>query len=274
MLKYNFLKSWRPMQGNNTPGNVPPGNLIQRLDPRTKLALLLISFVMVLLPQGPAVVALGSAAVLLHLTLARAWPNLKPVRWLFLPLALFSLGIWSWMAQGPSHLFWRVSRESVAFATANFLKLATMMVAGLILLATTPVAELFAGLVKLRLPYPGAFAFALALRWVPEIFATVTRVQEAQEARGLVWEQGNFLEKIRRHLPLLVPIFLLTLRRSQTMAWALEARGFQMNPRRTFLLEIRMQPRDWLALGVGAGMLALFITLHLWGWDRIPGLQL
>ncbi len=262
------------MQGNNTAGNGVAGNIIQRLDPRTKLALLAISFVMVLLPQAPAVVGLGSAAVLLHLSLARAWPKLAPVRWLLIPLALFSLGIWSWLAQGPTPLFWRVSRESLAFAAANFLKLATMMVAGLVLLATSRVEELFVGLVKLRLPYPGAFAFALALRWVPEIFATVNRVREAQEARGLVWEQGNFLEKLRRHLPLLVPIFLLTLRRSQTMAWALEARGFQMSPRRTFLREIKMHRRDWLALAVAATLLAGFMVVHLWGWDRIPGLRL
>ena len=248
-------------------------NIIRRLDPRTKLALLLISFVMVLLPQGPAVVALGSAAVLLHLTLARAWPKLAPVRWLLLPLALFSVGVWSWMAQGPSHLFWRVSRESVAFGVANFLKLATMMVAGLILLATTRVEELFAGLVKLRLPYPGAFAFALALRWVPEVFATAMRVKEAQVARGLNWEHGGPLDRLKRHLPLLAPIFLLTLRRSQSMAWALEARGFQMSPRRTYLLETRMAARDWLALAVAGLLLAGFITLHLLHWDRIPGLM-
>lgn len=249
-------------------------NIIRRLDPRTKLALLLLSFAMVLLPQRPELVALAAAAVAVHLTLARAWPALKPVRWLFIPLALFSLGVWSWMAQGPSHLFWRVSRESLAFGTANFLKLATMMAAGLILLATTPAEELFVGLVKLRLPYAGAFAFALALRWVPEIFATVNRVKEAQEARGLAWEQGSLWERLRRHLPLLVPIFLLTLRRSQTMAWALEARGFQMSPRRTFLLEIQMRPRDWLALATAAALLIPFLVLHIWGWDQIAGLKL
>jgi energy-coupling factor transport system permease protein len=261
------------MQGNNTSRAVER-QIIRALDPRTKLALLLMSFVMVLLPQRPAVVALASAVVLLHLTLARAWPALKPVRWLLLLLALFSLGVWSWMAQGPSHLFWRVSRESLAFGVANFLKLATMMAAGLALLATTPVEELFVGLVKLRLPYAGAFAFVLALRWVPEIFATVTRVREAQEARGLAWEQGHVLTRLQRHLPLLVPIFLLTLRRSQTMAWVLEARGFQMSPRRSFLLEIRMRPRDWLVLTGAAALLAGFMVAHIWGWDQIPGLKL
>jgi len=218
-------------------------------------------------------VALATVVVLGHVTLAKAWRALIPIRWLLVTLALFSLGVWSWMAQGPSLLFWRVSRESLAFGAANFLKLSTMMVAGLTLLATTPAEELFLGLVRLRLPYAGAFAFALALRWVPEVFATAMRVKEAQEARGLSWEGGSPLDRLKRHLPLLAPIFLLTLRRSQCMAWALEARGFQMSPRRTYLLELRMSARDWLALGVAGLILAGFIYMHLLHWDRIPGLR-
>lgn len=262
------------MQANYPATQAAQGNFISRLDPRTKLALLGLSFIMVLLPQRPAIVALATLLVLGHLTLARAWRMLLPMRWLLLALALFSLGVWSWMAQGPTLLFWRVSRESLAFGAANFLKLGTMMVAGLTLLATTPVEELFVGLVKLRLPYPGAFAFALALRWVPEIFATALRVSEAQAARGLTWEGGNLRERFKRHLPLLVPIFLLTLRRSQSMAWALEARGFQRSPRRSYLLEVRMAPRDWLALAVGLFCATFFVILHLGGGDQITGLKL
>jgi energy-coupling factor transport system permease protein len=262
------------MQGNNLSGGPRCPTPVHCLDPRTKLALLGASFVMVLLPQRPEAVALGTLLVLGHLTLARAWGELLRIRWLLLALALFSLGVWSWLAQGPTVLFWRVSRESLAFGAATFLKLAAMMAAGLVLLATTPVEELFLGLVKLRLPYPGAFAFALALRWVPEIFATARRVKEAQEARGLKWEEGGPIRRLKQHLPLLAPIFLLALRRSQAMAWGLEARGFQMSPRRTYLLDIRMGPRDWLALGVGAACLGFFITLHILGWDRIPGLRL
>ena len=58
------------------------------------------------------------------------------------------------------------------------------------------------------------------------------------------------------------------------MAWALEARGFQMSPQRSFLLEIRMQLRDWLALAMGVALLIPFMVLHFWGWDQIPGLRL
>jgi energy-coupling factor transport system permease protein len=154
------------------------------------------------------------------------------------------------------------------------LKLAAMMAAGLTFLAATRVEELFRGLVKLRLPYPVAFAFALALSWAPEIFATAQRVKEAQEVRGLDVQTGSPWTRLKGHLPLLVPIFLLTLRRSQTMAWALESRGFQRSRERTYLLDIRMAPRDWLALAAALAVLALFITLHLMRLDRIPGLIL
>jgi energy-coupling factor transport system permease protein len=260
------------MQGNNLSGAPAPLIWIQRLDPRTKLLLLAISFVMVLLPQSPQVVALATLAVLGHLSLARAWRALVPIRWLLVMLALFTVGIWSVVAHGPTHLFWRISRESLDFGVANFLKLTAMMVAGLTLLATTPAEELFLGLVKFRVPYAGAFAFALALRWVPEIFATAERVKEAQAARGLSWEGGNPLDRLKRHLPLLTPIFLLTLRRSQSMAWALESRGFQMSPQRTYLLETHFSWADGLALGVAAVLLAGFIVLHVLHWDRIPGL--
>jgi energy-coupling factor transport system permease protein len=238
------------------------------------MALLAAVFLAALLPQRPEIVAGATCAVLVQVALARAWCEVYRLRWLLFILALFSVTVWSVLAQGPTPLFWRVSRESLAFGCATFLKLGTMMLAGLVLMATAPVEELFRGLVKLKLPFAAAFAFALALRWVPDIFLTAQRVKEAQEARGLVWEEGGPLTRLKRHLPLLVPIFLLTLRRSQTMAWALESRGFQMRPGRTYLLELRLTSRDWLALGLAGAILGFFISLHLLGLDTIPGLKL
>ncbi len=261
------------MQENNVTGE-KPATFVHRLDPRTKLAWLLAIFVIVLLPERPEVVALGSLLVALQMAGARAWRELIRIRWLLLGLAVFSIGLWSLLARGPTPLIWRISQESLAYGVATFLKLATMMAAGLVLLATTRVEELFLGLVKLRLPYAAAFAFALALRWVPEIFATARRVKEAQAVRGLAPETGPPWTRLKRHLPLLVPIFLLTLRRSQTMAWALESRGFQMGRQRTYLLDLHLAARDWLALALAALVVSGFAALHYLGLDRIPGLVL
>jgi energy-coupling factor transporter transmembrane protein EcfT len=116
------------MQGNNLSGPPAPRTWIHRLDPRTKLLLIAISFIMVLLPRSPYIVGLATLLVLGHITLARSWRALAP-----------------------------------------------MMVAGLTLLSTTPAEELFWGLAKCRLPYPGAFAFAPARRWPPSCWAAASR---------------------------------------------------------------------------------------------------
>ena len=50
----------------------PTGSVVHRLDPRTKLTLLLISFALALLPERPAVAGLAACVVLIHLALARA----------------------------------------------------------------------------------------------------------------------------------------------------------------------------------------------------------
>jgi energy-coupling factor transport system permease protein len=248
--------------------------IIHRLDPRTKLALLIIGFIIVMLPQSPGVVVLAASFILLHAGLARAWVNLSRIKGLLVTLTLFTVTIWSFMAQGPTPLLPGISMESMSFGVSTAIKLSAMMVAGLILLTTTRSEEFFLALVWLRLPYPICFAFALALRWVPEVFDTALRVKEAQQARGLDLESGGLYTRLKRHIPLLVPIFLLTLRRSQTMAWALEARGFQSRPDRTYYLEINFARRDVWALILGLFILSGFMFLHITGVDQIPGLKL
>ena len=47
-----------------------------------------------------------------------------------------------------------------------------------------------------------------------------------------------------------------------------------MQPKRTYLLELQLAPRDWLALALAGAALALFLTLHWLGLDRIPGLEI
>ncbi len=245
-----------------------------RLDPRTKLAVLALSFAAALLPEHPAVAAAALGVILGHAAWAGALGRVYQMRWLLAPLAVCTVAIWGLLAQGPTVLFWRVSMESLAFGLATFLKLAAMLVAGLTFLAATSVEELFLGLVKLKVPYPAAFAFALALRWAPEVLATARRVKQAQEVRGLTLAAAGPWAKLKRYLPLLIPIFLLTLKRSQTVALALEARGFQASPRRTYLLELRFSWRDVAALLLAALACGAFAALHLLHLDRLPGLQL
>ena len=79
--------------------------VVHRLDPRTKLIVLLASFAMALLPERPAVAGLAASLGLVQLALARTGGELIRCRWLLLALALFSVTVWSLLAQGPTPFF-------------------------------------------------------------------------------------------------------------------------------------------------------------------------
>ena len=132
-----------------------------------------------------------------------------------------------------------------------------MIIAGMVFLSTTKIEEISQGLVKLGLPYRGAFAFSTAIRLVPLIVATSTTIAQAQKSRGLDLDAGSFLEKIRKHVPLVIPTLVSVIRSTNVFSMALESRGFGYAPRRTNLVELRMGRGDHLALALALALAAL-----------------
>jgi energy-coupling factor transport system permease protein len=235
---------------------------VHRLDPRTKLCLLLASFTAAVLfvTPGPLLALLG--ILLVYGAAGRALGNLRRVWALLLSIAAVSVVSWSVFAGGTTPLFWRVTRESLTFGIAAALKIDAMIVSGLIFLSTTRTEEIVLGLIKLRVPFQAAFAFSLAIRMVPTIIGTAVTVTEAQRSRGLDTERGGPLQRFKTYIPLLVPIFLHTLRNTDQLAKALESRGFGARRERTSLLEIGFHARDAVALAAGGALLVAFIALR------------
>jgi energy-coupling factor transport system permease protein len=234
-----------------------------RLDPRTKLLLMLMSFVAAVLFTAPGPLLLLFGILLAYGAAGRALSNLGRVWVLLLSIAAVSIVSWSIFAGGKTPLFWRVTVESVTFGAGAALKIVSMIVSGLIFLSTTRTEEMVLGLIRLRVPYQAAFAFSLAIRMVPTIIGTAVTVTEAQRSRGLDTESGGPLQRLRTYVPLLVPIFLHTLRNTDQLAKALESRGFGARPARTSLLEIGFAARDGVALALGGIALLAFVLVRL-----------
>jgi energy-coupling factor transport system permease protein len=236
---------------------------VHRLDPRTKLFLLLGSFVAAVIYRTPGPLAVLLLVLLAYGALGRALGNLRRVWLLLLTIAVVTVLSWSVFLPGEQRLIWRVSWEGLRYGLAAAMKIDGMIVSGLIFLSTTRTEEMVLGLIRLRVPFPAAFAFSLAIRMVPTIIGTAVTVAEAQRSRGLDLASGGLLRRLRNHVPLLVPIFLHTLRNTDQLAKALESRGFGARHERTSLLAIGFGPGDALALGAAAALLAAFV---LWPW--------
>jgi energy-coupling factor transport system permease protein len=237
---------------------------IHRLDPRTKLFLMLGSFVVAVLFTRPGPLLALLVLVLVYAALGRSMGNLRRIWGLLVSIALVSVVSWSLFVRGPTPLFWRISWEGLIFGVGSAIKIDSMIISGLVFLSATKVEEIVLGLIRLRVPFRAAFAFSLGIRMVPTIIGTAVTVTEAQRSRGLDLESGGLRARVRSYIPLLAPIFLHTLRNTDQLAKALESRGFGAGHQRTSLLEIRLQARDVVALGLGGLTLAGFLVWRYW----------
>jgi energy-coupling factor transport system permease protein len=238
---------------------------IHRLDPRTKIFLLLGSFVTAVLFLQPGPLACLLGVLLFYGAVGKALGNLRRIWFLLVSISILSMVSWSVFARGTTPLFWRVTWEGLQFGIGAAIKIDSMIISGLIFLSTTRTEEMVLGLIRLRVPYRAAFAFSLAIRMVPTVIGTAVTVTEAQRSRGLDLESGGPLARLRRHIPLLAPIFLQTLRNTDQLAKALESRGFGARRERTSYLEIGFHAGDVLALGLGGMILAAFFVLRFAG---------
>ena len=222
-------------------------SFVHRLDPRTKLLLLLISFTLGLCIKSFPFLTGLLAVVLMYGAAGGVLGNLRRIRTVLLMIALFSIAIWTvFIPAEPRFLIF--SLDGLKYGMQVALKTDLMIISGMIFLSATKIEEIAEGLVRLGMPYRGAFAFSTAIRLVPMIVATSFTIIQAQKSRGLDLDSGSVVQRIRRHVPLVVPAFVSVIRGTNIFAMALESKGFGYSDRRTTLLDLRMGGYDWLMI--------------------------
>ncbi len=238
---------------------------IHRLDPRTKLTAAILFFGICLCFNHPLYLAFISAGVLLLAIRAKAWPNFWRVRYILLLLISFSVILWPFFVHGPTKWWawgpFQISRESLLYGLAMGLRLSTFVGIGLIFLSTTRNEELTNGLIRMGIPYPLAFALSTALRLVPTFVGAGATIIQAQVSRGLDLESGSIFKRMGKFIPQAVPLFIYAIHHTNTLAMALESKGFDPRAKRTFYYEPKMQPIDFAVLGFF--ILLLFVLLYL-----------
>ena len=89
----------------------------------------------------------------------------------------------------------------------------------------------------------------VTLNFIPFLAQTAQRIAKAQAARGADWDtrQGGLFKKVRLILPFIVPLFLITLRRAENMALAMEGRAFDPHRPRSVHYTTRFLISDAIA---------------------------
>ncbi len=227
---------------------LPTNSWLHRLDVRAKLFVFLVgtgyaTFVSSLRAQG---VFLIWVLMLMHTARVPwrfAWNGLKAA----LPF-LFAFGVLDllfapsspkgvictpWWTLGS----WHLTNCAVETVGLLFLRFTVLMLWTSLLTITTTVVELGRGLEWYLSPlnrwgipgYEVSLILALTFRFVPTFALEAERLVKSQMARGIDLGEGGrwrFWRRVRAMMPMLIPFFLMALRRAEEMAEAMEARGF------------------------------------------------
>ena len=242
---------------------------VHRLHPVVRLLGMLAVFVTAFVVERP----LWQLPMLAVLAALIAWTgasvNIYRLRVLFGLIFAMTLLLWT-VFYGPDGapplLTWgplTISRTAPWFGLGMALKLDTFLASGILFLSVTRVEEFAYALTRIGLPYKLGFTMTMAFRLVPVFVDAAVSVIQAQRCRGLDFERGSPWQRLRRYVPVMVPVFMGALRRADQMAMTLDARGFQASTARTVL-----EPHPLRAIDVAtAGTLLAAVVLYLRLWS-------
>ena len=138
-------------------------------------------------------------------------------------------------------------------------------------LTTTPnqltdaLESLLTPLKRIRLPvHEVAMMMSIALRFIPILIEETNKIMKAQMARGADFESGNVLRRLKSMIPILVPLFVSSIRRATELANAMDARCYHGGAGRTKMKPLQYQNGDRVAFMVVGIYLILMFCLGRW----------
>ena len=105
----------------------------------------------------------------------------------------------------------------------------------------------------------------ITLRYLPLVAQIAEKTAKAQASRGGDWEQKGFnpIRQAKRVIPLIVPIIVTSLKRAETMALAMESRGFNAAQERSSFYDLKFTLMDGFLL-VGSLLVSALILAASW----------
>jgi energy-coupling factor transport system permease protein len=91
-----------------------------------------------------------------------------------------------------------------------------------------------------------AMIMSLALRFIPTLMEETEKITKAQKARGADFDTGNLLQKAKSLIPILIPLFISSIKRAEDLATAMEARCYH-GGKRTKMKPLQYKKRDYFA---------------------------
>lgn len=265
---------------------VPYDSFIHRMDPRNKIFCLIALMVAIFISYSTweltfivgGLLALFVVVLLLvsHISFKQLFGSLKPIWFMIIILLVINCLIPPRgesavaFAIGSFNIYWNSIFQSLKI----ILRLVLMISLSMILTATTKPLELTYALEWYLTPlkvikFPAhevAMTISIALRFIPTILAEVERIMKAQSSRGVDFKHGKISSKMKAIISLIIPLFISAFERSEELADAMEARGYDPKQKRTRYHKLSFHFVDIFAFLLCGGLMAATIIMSHYNW--------
>ena len=255
----------------------PGDSVVHKLDPRTKLMMVVLYIIALFLAEGFVGYGVMIAVTVGFIKLSKVplksmFRGLKSVVLIIVLTAVLNI----FYTEGTVLVqVWKlkVTYEGIIRAVFMVLRI-VMLICGTFLLTytTAPVAltdgmELLLNpLKKLKVPvHEMSMMMSMALRFIPTLIEETDKIMSAQKARGADFETGSLVDRAKALLPILVPLFISAFRRADELAIAMESRCYNGGAGRTRMKQLRYEGRDYGALIFGVLLIVGMVGLQVIG---------
>ena len=243
-------------------GRYIPGNsIIHRLDPRSKLVAMILLIIITFWANNPITnlilfIATGIFVVLSEVPLSFFIKGLRSMFFLIAFTTLFQL----FFISGGQVLFEmgfiKITSYGIEQAGIIFCRFVLIIFFSTLLTLTTMPLSLATAVESLLGPlkrfkvqvHEIGLMLSMSLRFVPTLMDDTIRIMNAQKARGVDFGEGNVIQKVKAMIPILIPLFATSLKRADSLATAMEARGYQGGNGRSQYRQLNWMNRDSIAL--------------------------
>lgn len=261
----------------------PYTSFVHRMDPRNKILCLIALMIAIFYQYSTWEVTFIMGGILLfvvlimsfisHVSIKELFRSLKSLWFVVLFLLLINCLI---PPQNASMVALNINGfiiyyEAIFQSLKIILRLVLMVMITMILTSTTKPLDLTYALEWYLTPlklikFPAheiAMTISIALRFIPTILDETDRIMKAQSSRGVDFKHGKLSSRFKAIVSLIIPLFISAFQRSEELADAMEARGYDPKAKRTRYHKMHLRLADLFALLLcGAVMSGTIIVSH------------
>ena len=155
-----------------------------------------------------------------------------------------------------------IGTGGVSLAVLTILRMVAAALPLFLTFYVTKISDLSNAVVKvLHVPYKYAFTFTSTVHFIPVFLNDMHTIMEAQTARGVQFDKGGLVNKVRLMVPLCVPLLVSSVRKTNSAAIAAEVRGFNLRTRQSGYKDYPFSAIDVLAVVAVIALLVVSIIL-------------